>query len=106
MTQLRKPNIKHQNSIVNAIIGTLVHEDDFVLYEAKKFWETLKGVLFYADESDVLEYKGGTIILTAENSVIKNEILLKKDEIKGLINVYLQGKIGKNRFPIQRVIVK
>ncbi len=106
MAKLRKPRINHQSSIVSAIIGTLVHEDDFVLYEVKKFWETLRGVSFYADESEVLEYKGGTIILTAENSVIKNEILLKKDEIKGLINVYLQGKIGKNRFPVQRVIVK
>ena len=106
MAKLRKPKISHQNSIASSIIGRLVHKDDYILFEVKKIWKILEEIAFYAEESEVSEYKAGTIILTAKNSVIKNEILLKKDEIKGLINVYLQDKIGENNYPIKRVIVK
>ena len=106
MANRRPPRMKHQKSLVSRIISSLVHEDDYVLFEAKIFWESLKGIMFYADESDIIDYQGGTIIMTAKHSVIKNEILLKKDEIKSLINVYLQEKSGKNIFPVRRIIVK
>lgn len=103
---VRKITVKHQRSIVRNLISQLVHEDDYVLFEAKKFWESLKGIMFYADESDIVEFADRVIFIRAKNSVIKNEILLKKDEIKGLINVYLQDKLGRNRYPVQRIIVK
>jgi len=102
---MKKPRINHQNSIASKIISSIVDKDDFVLYKTKIFWETLKGSLFYADESEITEYKNRIIFIKANNSVIKNEILLKKDEIKGLINVYLRDKLNNDKYPISRVIV-
>ncbi len=102
----RRPNIHHHNNTLANVISRIVHKDDFVLFEAKRFWETLHGVVFYADDSEIVEYADRVLFIRANNSVIKNEILLKKDEIQNLINVYLHDKLKNDKYPVKRVIVK
>ncbi len=103
---MRLAKMKTSKSVLEKVLASVVHKDDYLFYEMKQLWEELKKGTYYAKESEVSEFSEGVIFIKCNNSVIKNEIMLKKDEIRGLINVYLHSKLSNDKYPVKRVIVK
>lgn len=103
---MKRPYMKSSMSVAETIISSLVHKDDYLLYQCKQIWDELSKVVVYAKESTIEACEDGGLFIKSNNSVIKNELLVKKDEIRELINVYLHSKSRNDKYPVKRVIIK
>jgi predicted nucleic acid-binding Zn ribbon protein len=92
---LKKQSIKTVGGALDELIGGLGIKNKLQEYDAVVFWETVVGERI-AEMTTAVKITQGTLFVRVKTSTWRNELALRKTQIKDKLNEYIGNEIVKD----------